>query len=86
MLHTASITFHEVDSPSAWRIDVVVDGIVCGHIDRAGGTYRYFEDFEGAHNEVIWSFADLDLERLEARIRATVTTELRPDRPSAVSA
>ena len=86
MLHTASITFREVDSPSAWRIDVVVDGIVCGHIDRAGGTYRYFEDFEGARNDVIWSFADLDLERLEARIRATVSAEPRPVRPSALSA
>ncbi|HEY3097345.1 MAG TPA: hypothetical protein VGL14_00450 [Methylomirabilota bacterium] len=86
MLHTASVTFREVDRPGAWRTDVVVDGVVCGHIDRAGGTYRYFEDFEGASNEVIWSFADLDLERLEARIRATVGTESRPDRPSAVSA
>jgi hypothetical protein len=86
MLDAASVTFREVDSPRAWRIDVVVDGVVCGHIDRAGGTYRYFEDFEGAHNEVIWSFADLDLERLEARVRATVTTEPRPDRSSAISA
>ena len=86
MLHTASVTFREVGSPRDWRVDVVVDGVVCGHIDRAGGTYRYFEDFEGAHNEVIWSFADLDLERLEARIRATVAAERRPPRPSAVSA
>jgi hypothetical protein len=86
MRHAASVTFRELDSPSAWRMDVVVDGVVCGHIDRAGGTYRYFEDFEGARNDVIWSFADLDLERLEARIRATVSAELRPDRPSAVSA
>jgi hypothetical protein len=86
MLQTASVTFREVDRPSAWRIDVIVEGVVCGHIDRAGGSYRYFEDFEGAHNEVIWSFADLDLERLEARIRAAVTTEPRSDRPSAVSA
>ena len=86
MLDAASVTFREVDSPRAWRIDVVVDGVVCGHIDRAGGTYRYFEDFEGAHNEVIWSFADLDLERLEARVRAAVTTKPRPDRSSAISA
>ena len=86
MLQTAAVTFREIDSPSAWRIDVVADGVVCGHIDRAGGTYRYFEDFEGAHNEVIWSFADLDLERLEARIRATVTTDPHMDRPSAISA
>jgi hypothetical protein len=86
MLHMASVTFHEVDSPSAWRVDVIVEGVVCGHIDRAGGTYRYFEDFEGAHNDVIWSFADLDLERLEARIRATVSAEPRPVRPSALSA
>jgi len=86
MLHAASVTFRELDSPSAWRMDVVVDGVVCGHIDRAGGTYRYFEDFGGARNDVIWSLADLDLERLEARIRATVITESRPDRPSAVSA
>ena len=72
MLQTSSVVFREVSSASAWRIDVVADGVVCGHIDRAGGTYRYFQDFEGAHNDVIWSFADLDLERLEARIRATV--------------
>jgi hypothetical protein len=72
MLQNAVLTFREVNGPNAWRIDVVLDGVVCGHIDRAGGTYRYFQDFEGAHNDVIWSFADLDLERLEARIRATV--------------
>ncbi len=72
MLQSAVLTFREVDRANAWRVDVVLDGIVCGHIDHAGGTYRYFEDFEGAHNDVIWSFADLDLERLEARIRATV--------------
>src|SRR5207248_10268114 len=77
MLHTASITFREVDSPSAWRIDVVVDGIVCGHIDRAGGTYRYFEDFDGSHNVGFWSFADLDLERLEVLILGNVMTVIR---------
>jgi hypothetical protein len=86
MIHTASVAFREVGSASAWRIDVVVDGVVCGHIDRAGGTYRYFEDFAGTPNEVFWSFADLDLERLEARIRATVIAALRTDRPSVVSA
>jgi hypothetical protein len=72
MLQNAVLTFREVTSAKPWRVDVVLDGVLCGHIDHAGGTYRYFEDFEGAYNDVIWSFADLDLERLEARIRATV--------------
>ena len=71
MLQTAGVTFREV-STGAWRIDVVVDGVLCGHIDCAGGIYRYFEDFEGAYNEVIWSFADLDLGRLEERIRLSL--------------
>jgi hypothetical protein len=72
MLQTSSVVFREVSSASAWRIDVVADGVVCGHIDRAGGSYRYFEDCEGAYNDVIWSFADLDLARLEERIRLSL--------------
>jgi hypothetical protein len=68
---TAMIGFREVTSPDAWCIEVLIDGVVSGHIDRSGGAYRYFE---GPCNEIIWSFADLDLERLRARIRATVTS------------
>jgi len=80
MLQTALVGFREVDSPDAWRIEVVVDGVVWGHIDRGGGTYRYFE---GPRNDITWSFADLGLERLQARIRATVIAESPSGRPRA---
>jgi len=80
ILSAAIVGFREVDSPDAWRIEVVVDGVVWGHIDRGGGTYRYFD---GPRNDVTWSFADLDLERLEARIRATVIAESPSGRPRA---
>jgi hypothetical protein len=83
ILQTAIVTFHEVDHPDVWRIDVVVEGAVAGHIDRAGGSYRYFE---GPHNDVIWSFADLDLPRLESRIRASVMEQAPSDRPAPVQA
>jgi hypothetical protein len=73
MLQTASVAFREIDDePSAWRVDVMVDGVVSGRIYRGGGTYLYFE---GPDNDVIWSFADLDLRRLESRIRTTVIAE-----------
>ena len=78
----AIVGFREVDNPDAWRVEVVVDGVVSGHVYRAGGAYRYFE---GPRNDVTWSFADLDLARLEARIRATVIAEISPDQPAAVS-
>ena len=80
MLQAAIVGFREVDSPDTWRIEVVVDGVVWGRIYRGGGTYRYFE---GPRNDVTWSFADLDLERLEARIRATVVAERPSARPRA---
>jgi len=63
------------------RVEVVVDGVVSGHVYRAGGAYRYFE---GPRNDVTWSFADLDLARLEARIRANVIADMSPDQPAAV--
>jgi hypothetical protein len=72
MLQTASVSFREIERPDSWRIDVLVDGVVCGHIDRAGDSYRYFE---GPQNDVIWSFADRDLPRLEARIRTLLSIE-----------
>jgi hypothetical protein len=72
MLQTASVHFREVERSEGWRVDVLVDTLLCGHIDRAGDSYRYFE---GPHNEVIWSFADVDLMRLEARIRAALHAE-----------
>ncbi len=72
MLQAAIVRFREVDSPDTWRIEVVVGGVVWGHIYRGDGTYRYFE---GPRNDVTWSFADLDLQHLEARIRATVIAE-----------
>jgi hypothetical protein len=80
ILQTTIVGFREVDSPDTWRIEVVVGGAVWGHIDRGGGTYRYFE---GPRNDITWSFADLDLERLEARIRATVIAESPSGRPRA---
>jgi hypothetical protein len=80
MLQAAIVGFREVDSPDAWRIEVVVGGVVWGHIYRGGGAYRYFE---GPRNDVTWSFADLDLERLETRIRATVLAESPSDGPQA---
>jgi hypothetical protein len=79
-LRAAIVGFREVNSPDTWRIEVVVGGVVWGHIDRGGGTYRYFE---GPRNDVTWSFADLDLERLEARIRATLIEGSPSGRPQA---
>ena len=75
---TATVGFREANSPDVWRIEVVVDGVVSGHIYCADGTYRCFE---GPLNDVTWSSADLDLERLEARIRATVIAGTPPGRP-----
>jgi hypothetical protein len=72
MLQTASVSFRETQRSEGWRVEVLVDTVVCGHIDQAGDSYRYFE---GPHNDVIWSFADADLMRLEARIRATLNAE-----------
>ena len=72
MLQTASVSFREIQRSEGWRVDVLVDTLVCGHIDHADDSYRYFE---GPHNDVIWSFADVDLMRLEARIRATLRAE-----------
>ena len=80
MVQAPIVGFREVTSPDAWRIEVVVGGVVWGHIYRGGGTYRYFE---GPRNDVTWSFADLDLERLEARIRATVIAERPSGQPRA---
>src|SRR5256885_3127339 len=39
----AIVGFRELDNPDAWRVEVVVDGVVSGHIYRGGGAYRYFE-------------------------------------------
>ena len=66
---TAVIAFRELNNPDAWCVEVLVEGVVAGHIYRGEGAYRYFE---GPLNDVTWSFADVDLERLQARIRATV--------------
>jgi CheY-like chemotaxis protein len=66
---TTIVAFREVNTPTAWCVEVLVGGVVAGHIYRGEGEYRYFE---GPLNDVTWSFADLDLERLKARIRATV--------------
>lgn len=63
------VTFREVHSAPHRCIDVVVDGVVAGHIYGHEGTYRYFE---GASNNVMWSFSDLNLERLKSRVRATL--------------
>ncbi len=69
-MHMATtVAFHAVEGPNRWCIDVVADGILVGHIYRSGDAYRYFE---GVCNEVIWSYADPDLARLQARIRTTI--------------
>ena len=69
------VAFRDVAGAS-WRVDVVIEGRVSGHIDDGNGVYRYFE---GPQNDITWSFAELDLERLKARIRATVRAERQPD-------
>jgi hypothetical protein len=65
------VEFRERAASGRWRLDVVLDGAAFGHVDADGGLYRYFE---GPSNEITWSFADLELERLKARIRALVVT------------
>ena len=66
---TSAVAFEQNGSRQVWRMDVIADGVLRGHIDRGGDTYRYFE---GICNDVIWSFADGDLTRLQSRIRALV--------------
>jgi hypothetical protein len=78
---TASVAFREVTGLNAWCVDVVVDGDVCGHIYRGGDGYRYFE---GPRNDIIWSFADRDVDRLKARVEATVIAERVTNAPPAV--
>jgi hypothetical protein len=69
---TEIVEFREPRDGNVWCIDVIVDGLVSGHIYDGNGTYRYFE---GPHNDITWSFAEPDLERLKVRIRATVLAE-----------
>jgi hypothetical protein len=71
-LQTAVVTFRENANTPQRCIDVVVDGSLVGHIYGHDGTYRYFE---GPSNEIIWSYSDLNLERLKHRISATLLTE-----------
>jgi hypothetical protein len=66
---SSRVDFCEIENFGTWRIDVVVDGVVCGHIDRGDGVYRYFE---GPLNDVTWSFAEPNLDRLEIYIQATI--------------
>jgi len=73
---SAIVAFRDVAGASSWRVDVVIDGSVSGHIDDGNGVYRYFE---GPQNDVTWSFAERDLERLKARILATVRAERQSD-------
>jgi hypothetical protein len=79
-VQSAVVTFREVQSGPRRCIDVVVDGIVAGHIDGHEGTYRFFE---GAANDVMWSFSDLNLERLKTRICATLADA--PSDPSVIA-
>jgi hypothetical protein len=72
---TSTVAFQQHSSRHVWRIDVIADGVLRGHIDRSDDTYRYFE---GVCNDVIWSFADRDLARLQSHIRES----LAGDRPS----
>jgi len=69
---SAIVAFRNGAGASGWRMDVVIDGSVLGHIDNGSGVYRYFE---GPQNDIIWSFSEGNLERLKARIRATVLAE-----------
>jgi hypothetical protein len=78
-VQAAMVAFRERDSAPYRRIDVVVDGVIAGHIYGHDGTYRYFE---GASNDIIWSFSDLDLERLKTRICTTLADAPSDHRPS----
>lgn len=70
---SAVVTFREVANTPHRCIDVVVDGSVAGHIYGHDGTYRYFE---GPSNEIIWSYSDLNLERLKHRVSTTLLTDV----------
>src|SRR5436309_13082449 len=76
----AIVGFRELDNPDAWRVEVVVDGVVSGHIYRGGAAYRYYE---GPRNDVTWSSAGIDLARTEAPIGGTSVLEMAPDSPAA---
>jgi len=78
---SAVVEFREAGGGNVWEIEVIVDGLVSGHIYDGNGTYRYFE---GPHNDITWSFAEPDLERLKTRIRTTVLAERLLGPPSAV--
>jgi hypothetical protein len=69
---SAIVAFRNGAGANGWRLDVVIDGSVLGHIDNGNGAYRYFE---GPQNDIIWSFSEGNLERLKARIRATLLAE-----------
>jgi len=73
---SATVAFRDVAGASSWRLDVVIEGSVSGHIDDGDGVYRYFE---GSQNDITWSFAERDLERLKARIRTTVRAAQQSD-------
>jgi hypothetical protein len=69
---SAIVAFRNVAGVSSWRLAVVIEGSVRGHIDDGKGVYRYFE---GPQNDIIWSFSERNLERLKARVRTTVLAE-----------
>lgn len=71
-VQTALVTFREVANTPQRCIDVVVDGSLAGRIYGHDGTYRYFE---GPSNEIIWSYSDLNLERLKHRVSTTLLAE-----------
>ena len=64
----ALVKFREVDVSGRWSLEVLVDGTLSGSVHRVEGLYRYFE---GPYNNITWSFADRDLERLKDRIRTS---------------
>ena len=66
---SATVAFRNVAGARGWRLAVVIEGNVCGHIDDGNGIYRYYE---GPQNDIIWSFSERTLERLKARILVTV--------------
>jgi hypothetical protein len=68
-----SVEFRERSGSRNWRLDVMIDGVASGHVDREGHVYRFFE---GPYNEITWSFAEHDLEHLKARIRQSARVPL----------
>ena len=64
------ITYREQDLLGGWSIEVLVDGVLVGHIQKHGqdGSYVYFK---GPSNQMNWSLQDAILQGLKDRIQGT---------------